>query len=145
MTYAELKAAILACPETIALTGEEAHSGHTFINLAYWIDESENIGRVEGYNIIILDVGEPTEQAIFDGKKPPYMRTPNTFEADIQARFETIQAAIPDFKFYTIDTIHREKDIAIVDVYQLVGTELEKSSYGVYRKADTTIDFIKIV
>ena len=145
MNYAELKTAILACPETIAITGEEVHLGHTFINLAYWINEAENIGKAEGFNIIILDAGEPVEKAIFDGKKPSYMQVQSTFEADIQAKFEAIQAAVPDFKFYTVNTLDKVKEIALVSVYKLEVNDLKKSDYGVYRKADTTIDFLKIV
>ena len=145
MNYAELKAAILACPETIAITGEEVHVGHTFINLAYWINEDENIGRAEGFNIVIIDPGEPTEKAIFDGKKPFYMQVQSTFEADIQAKFEAIRAAVPDFKFYTVNTIDRVKEIALVSVYKLEVADLKRFDYGVYRKADSTLDFIKII
>ena len=145
MNYTELKASILACPETIAITGEEPHQGHTFINLAYWIDEAENIGRAEGFNIVIIDPGLVTEKAIFDGKKPSYMKVQGTFEADIQTKFEAIQAAVPDFKFYTVNTLDKVKEIALVSVYKLEVTDLKRFDYGVYRKADSSIDFIKIV
>lgn len=145
MNYEDLKTAILACPETIAITSEEPHSGHTFINLAYWIDEPENIGRSEGFNIVIIDDGLPAEKAIFDGKKPFYMKTPNTFQADIQTKFEALQIADPDFKFYTENMMDREKEIALLSVYKVVGTDLEGSDYGAYRKLDLSIDFKKIV
>ena len=145
MNYADLKTSILACPETIAITSEEPHSGHTFIHVAYWIDEAENIGRDESFNIVIIDQGQPAEKAVFDGKKPPYMRVPNTFQADIQAKFEALQTASPDFKFYTENSLDRQREIALLSVYKVVSGNLEKEDYGAYRKADSSIDFIKIV
>ena len=147
MTYQEIINEITAHSKTVRVL-EEPHQGHVFVRVAYYTDEDENIVRDEAYNIIVPTLDDPglpygDKEAHYE-KKPKYLISEHPFRVDVLAKIAAVQDAQSDFKFYDITSMSVEEEKAIIMTYWLDTGKLTKREFGVYRKADDSIDFLEM-
>ena len=101
---------------------------------------------LSAYNVLLIDRGQPTEKAIWDGKKPRFMReipAKLKFYEDIKAAFKVLQQTELTYLFFEFTMVDSQQEVARILVHSEESNALVQYEFGVYRDSQGDITFKK--